>query len=320
MKGASSAPGRPAICAPTTRSRARSSATDVAALAAHVVTGLATGGIYALLALGLVLVHRSTGVLNFAQGEMATLAAFVCWTLTVHGWAFWPAFGATVLLSFGGGFALHAVVIRPIERGPVLGVVLLTVGLLLAINGLDSWIWGGAAKHVHEPFSTAAVHVAGAALPKQALGVAGVALAVALALGALLTRTKLGLGLRAAAASPAEARLVGVPVAALVASGWGLAAATGAVAGVLASPSFALEPNMMQTVVFYAFAAALLGGMRSPLGAVVGGFTLGVALELLGAYVGWVDGVLRLPAALTLVLVLLLARPERALGRLGWSG
>lgn len=292
----------------------------MAAFVAHVVTGLATGGIYALLALGLVLVHRSTGVLNFAQGEMATLSAFVCWALTMHGWAFWPAFGATVLLSFGGGFALHTFVIRPIEGSSVLGVVLLTVGLLLAINGLDTWIWGDGVKHLHEPFSTASVHVLGAALSKQTLGVAGSALAVALAIGALLTRTKLGLGLRAAATSPVEARLVGVPVGTLVAFGWGLAAALGAVAGVLAAPSFVLEPNMMQTVLLYAFAAALLGGMRSPLAAVAGGLALGVALDLLGAYVHWMDGVLRLPAAFALVLALLLVRPARVFGRDGaWS-
>lgn len=291
----------------------------MAAFAAHVVTGLATGGIYALLALGLVLVHRSTGVLNFAQGELATLSAFVCWALTVHGWAFWPAFGVTVLLSFGGGFALHALAIRPAESSSLVAVVLLTVGLLLAINGLDTWIWGDGARRVHQPFSTASVHVAGAALSKQALGVAGVALAVALVVGAVLTRTKLGLGLRAAATSPAEARLAGVPVRALVATSWGLAAAVGAVAGVLAAPSFGLEPNMMQTVLLYAFAAALLGGLRSLLAAVVGGFALGVALELLDAYVHWVDGVLRPPIAFALVLALLAARPGRFFGPERWG-
>jgi branched-chain amino acid transport system permease protein len=286
----------------------------MAAFAAHVVTGLATGGIYALLALGLVLVHRASGVLNFAQGELATLAAFVCWALTVHGWAFWPAFGVTVLLSFGGGFTLHATVIRPLERSSLLGVTLLTVGLLLAINGLDAWIWGDAPKTVHEPFSTAPVHVAGAAFSTQTLAVAGIALGIALAFGALFTRTKLGLGLRAGATSPHEARLVGVPVGVFAATGWGLAAVFAAVAGVLAAPSFVLEPNMMQAVLLYAFAAALIGGLRSPLGAVAGGFGLGVALELLSAYVHWVDGVLRVPAAFSLVLVLLFVHPRRLFG------
>ncbi len=290
----------------------------MAALTAHVATGLATGGIYALLAAALVLVHRSTGVLNFAQGEMATLAAYVCLAFTLHGWAFWPAFGATVILAFAGGVALHVLVIGPIEAGGrLLDVLLLTVGLLLAINGLDAWIWGNAVEHVHHPFSTAPVHLAGAAVSKQTLAVAGVALAVALALGVLLSRTKLGLGLRAAATSPAEARLAGIPVAAMAAVAWGLAAALGAVAGILAAPSFSLEPNMMLTVLFYGFAAAVVAGMRSPLHAVAAGFALGVAVELLGAYVHWVDGVLRLPFAVALVLVLLLARPSAVFGRQG---
>src|SRR4029077_475162 len=98
----------------------------------QIVSGLASGGIYALLALAIVIIHRSTGVINFAQGEMATLSAFVCLTLMHHGWAFWPAFLVTLLLSFGGGIALHTVVIRPIQGGPLLGIVILTIGLLIA--------------------------------------------------------------------------------------------------------------------------------------------------------------------------------------------
>jgi branched-chain amino acid transport system permease protein len=127
----------------------------------QIVSGLASGGIYGLLALAIVLIHRSTGVINFAQGELATLSAFVCWTLIDHGWAFWPAFAATLLLSFAGGVTLQAVVIRPIQGGPLLGIVILTIGLLIAFNGLDTWIWGGAAKQFHGPFSTAPIRVGG---------------------------------------------------------------------------------------------------------------------------------------------------------------
>src|SRR5881227_2237244 len=112
----------------------------MANLAQQVVSGLASGGIYALLALAIVLIHRATGVLNFAQGEMATLSAFLCWTLVDHGWSFWPAFGATLLLSFAGGAAVQAMLIRPLQSGPLLGVVILTIGLLIAINGLDTCI------------------------------------------------------------------------------------------------------------------------------------------------------------------------------------
>ena len=281
----------------------------------QVVSGLASGGIYGALALALVLIHRATGVLNFAQGEMATLSAFVCFTLVDHGWSFWPAFGATLLLSFAGGATLQAVVVRPIQGGPLLGVVILTIGLLIAINGLDTWIWGGAARQVQGPFSTAPIRVAGVAFSKQDLGVIVVALVGVALVWFLFARTRLGLGLRASAVNPVESRLVGVPVATMIALGWGLAAALGAVAGVLAAPSLFLEPNMMQTVLLYAFAAAVLGGIDSPLGAVVGGLVLGVLLNLVGTYVHWIGGELRLAVALAVILGVLLLRPAGLFGR-----
>jgi branched-chain amino acid transport system permease protein len=282
----------------------------------QVVSGLASGGIYGLLALAIVLIHRATGVINFAQGEMATLSAFVCWTLVDHGWAFWPAFGATIALSFAGGAAVQAVVIRQVQRGPLQGIVILTIGLLIAINGLMTWIWGGTPKQFHGPFSNARVSVGGASFSKQDIGVVVTSIAVAALVSLLFTRTKLGLGLRAAAASPAEARLIGVRVGAMLAVGWGLAAALGAVAGVLAAPSLVLEPNMMQTVLLYAFAAAVLGGMSSPAGAVVGGLLLGVLLDLVGTYVHWVDDELRVATALAVLLAVLLVRPTGLLGRI----
>jgi branched-chain amino acid transport system permease protein len=281
----------------------------------QVVSGLASGGVYGSLALAIVLIHRATGVLNFAQGEMATLSAFICWTLLDHGWAFWPAFGLTILLSFAGGAALQQAVIRPIQGGPLLGVVILTIGLLIAINGLDTWIWGGAARQFHGPFSTAPIHVGGVAFSKQDIGVIAMSAVTVVLVGLLFNRTKLGLGLRAAAANPDEARLAGVPVPGMLAVGWGLAAALGAVAGVLAAPSLFLEPNMMQTVLLYAFAAAVLGGMDSALGAVVGGLLLGVTLNLVGTYVHWVGGELRLAVALALILAVLLVRPSGLFGR-----
>jgi branched-chain amino acid transport system permease protein len=281
----------------------------------QVVSGLASGGIYGSLALAIVIIHRSTGVINFAQGEMATLSAFVCWSLVDHGWSFWPAFAATLVLSFAGGVAVQQVLIRPLQGGPLLGIVILTIGLLIAINGLTTWVWGGAVKQFAGPFSTAPITVGGVAFSKQDIGVIAVSLIVVVLVGGLFTRTKLGLGLRAAAVNPVEARLVGVRVAAMLAAGWGLAAALGAVAGVLAAPSLFLEPNMMQTVLLYSFAAAVLGGMDSPLGAVVGGLLLGVLLNLTGTYVHWIGGELRLATALAVILAVLLLRPAGLFGR-----
>ncbi|HEV8462877.1 MAG TPA: branched-chain amino acid ABC transporter permease [Gaiellaceae bacterium] len=281
----------------------------------QVVSGLASGGIYGLLALAIVLINRATGVLNFAQGEMATLSAFICWALIDHGWGFWTAFGATVLLSFAGGAAIQTFVIRPIQNGPVLGIVILTIGLLIAINGLTTWIWGGAPKQFNGPFSTSPITVGGVAFSKQDIGVIVVSLVLVTLVGLLFTRTKIGLGLRATAVNPTEARLTGVPVAVMYATGWGLAAVLGAVAGVMAAPTLFLEPNMMQTVLLYAFAAAVLGGMESPVGAVVGGLILGVLLNLVGTYVHWVGGELRLATALALILGVLLVKPSGLFGK-----
>jgi branched-chain amino acid transport system permease protein len=246
---------------------------------------------------------------------MATLSAFVCWSLIDHGWAFWPAFGATIVLSFAGGVVLEQTVIRPIQNGPLLGIVILTIGLLIAINGLTTWVWGGAAKQFHGPFSTAPINVGGVAFSKQDIGVIAISIVAVVLIGLLFTRTKLGLGLRAAAANPTEARLVGVRVPGMLALGWGLAAVLGAVAGVMAAPSLFLEPNMMQTVLLYAFAAAVLGGMDSPVGAVIGGLVIGVLLNLVGTYVHWVGGELRLAVALAVILGVLLIRPAGLFGR-----
>jgi branched-chain amino acid transport system permease protein len=237
----------------------------------QVVSGLASGGIYGLLALGIVLIHRATGVINFAQGEFATLSAFVCWALMDHGWAFWPAFGATIVLSFAGGVAVQQTLIRPIQGGPLVAVVILTVGLLLAINGLTTWIWGDAARQFHGPFSTGTVDIGGVALSKQDLGVVGVSLAAVILVGLLFRRTKMGLGLRAGALNPLEARLTGMKVATVLAAGWGLAAA-------------------------------------------LGGLILGVLLSLVGTYVHWVDGQLKLAVALAVILGVLLVRPTGLFG------
>ena len=282
----------------------------------QVVSGLASGGIYGSLALALVLIHRATGVINFAQGEMATFSTYIAWSLTVnHGWPYWPAFAATLLLSFLGGAALHQTIIRPVERGSVLRVVIVTIGLLLALNGLMTWIWSGEVRAVASPFPTDTVDIGGVTVSLQDVGTIVVSLGAVGLLWLLFQFTKLGLAMRAAATNPAEARLVGVRVTWMLAIGWGLAAVLGAVAGLLAVPSLFLDPQMMQAVLIYAFAAAVLGGIDSPVGAVVGGLMIGVGLNLLGTYVDFVGSDLRLPAALLVILVVLLVRPQGLFGK-----
>jgi branched-chain amino acid transport system permease protein len=281
----------------------------------QVVSGLASGGIYASLALAIVIVYRSSGVINFAQGEMATFATFLASTFLDHGISFWPAFGLTLAIAFAGGVALERLVIRPVEGRPVLTAVILTIGLLILINGATQWIWGGAVRKFPSPFSTRPIHVGSAAFSIQDLGIVGVSLAAVALLTLFFRFTKLGLGLRAAAVNPEESRLVGVRVGWMLALGWGLAAALGAVSGMMVAPVVFLDPNMMQGVLLYAFAAAVLGGLASPVGAVVGGLALAVVLNLLGTYVSTFSGQMRLVGGLGVILVVLLIRPTGLFGR-----
>jgi branched-chain amino acid transport system permease protein len=287
----------------------------------QVVSGVASGGIYALLALALVIIHRSTGVINFAQGEMATFSTYIAWTLTAnHGWSYWPAFVATLAISFGGGVATHRIVIRPVERGNVLRIVIVTIGLLIAINGFVVWEWTGEPQQLQSPFGSSIVDVGGVAIAAQDIGTIVVALAIVVVLWLLFQFTKVGLALRASAVNPEEARLVGVRVTWMLALGWGLAATLGAVAGMMTAPTVGLDPQMMQAILIYAFAAAVLGGIDSPVGAVVGGLILGVLLNMLsylsqyGAF-SWFTEELRLPTALLIILVVLLVKPTGLFGR-----
>jgi branched-chain amino acid transport system permease protein len=287
----------------------------------QVVAGLASGGIYALLALALVIIHRSTGVINFAQGEMATLSAYIAWTLIAHhGWPYWPAFAATLALSFAGGVATHRVVIRPVERGNVLRIVIVTIGLLVAIHGFVTWQWTGVPQQLQSPFGTSTVEIGGVVVAVQDIGTIAVAFGIVVLLWLLFRFTKVGLALRATAVNPEEARLVGVRVTWMLALGWGLAATLGAVAGMLTAPTVGLDPQMMQAILIYAFAAAVLGGIDSPIGAVVGGLTLGVLLNVLSylslyGLFGWFTEELRLPTALLIILVVLLVKPTGLFGK-----
>jgi branched-chain amino acid transport system permease protein len=281
----------------------------------QIVAGLASGSIYAALALALVLIHRATGVINFAQGEMAVLSTYVAWTLTTnHGWSYWPAFVFTLALSFAGGAAVHQGVIRPNEKGSVLRVVIVTIGLLLFINGLVTLIWGGEVRAVQSPFPSGTIEIGGVAISIQDIGTIGVVLATVVALWLLFQYTKIGLAMRAAAVNPAEARLVGVRVTWMLTLGWGLAAVLGAIAGMLAAPSLFLDPTLMAALLIYAFAAAVLGGIDSPVGAIVGGLTLGVGLNLIGTYVDFIGADLRLPVALLVILIVLLVKPSGLFG------
>ena len=283
----------------------------------QVVSGLASGGIYGSLALALVLIYRATGIVNFAQGEMATFSTFVCWALVQHhGFPYWGAFFATLAISFLGGVGLQRVVIRPVERRPALTIVTVTIGLFLLINATVRWIWGTQPKTLPSPFPTRAVHVGGVAMSILDLGVIAVTIGTVLVLWAFFQFTKVGLAMRAGANAPEPARLVGIRTSWMLALAWGLAAVLGALSGLLTAPEQgSFDQNLMQAILIYAFAAAVLGGLDSAAGAVVGGFALGVGLNLLTTYVGFVTPEIRLPVALAALFAILVLRPAGLFGR-----
>jgi branched-chain amino acid transport system permease protein len=284
-------------------------------LAQQIVSGLATGSIFASLALALVLIYRSMGVINFAQGELAMFSTFIAWQLVQLGIPMWGAFFITVVIAFASGIALERLVIRPVERAPQLTLVIVTLGLFTLVNGLAGWIWGYIVKPFPTPFPTTPLAIGGIAFSAQDLGIIGVSLITLVLISLFFQKTKLGLAMRAAALYPDESRVLGIRVGWMLALGWGLASAVGAISGIMIAPSQFLDPNMMQTVVVYAFAAAVLGGVESPIGAVVGGLILGVMLNLLGTYVDWIGNELRLAAALAIIVAVLVIKPSGLFGR-----
>lgn len=282
------------------------------AFVSQFMAGLATGGIYASLALALVMIYRSTHHVNFAQGEMAMFSTFIASVLVQAGWPYWAAFFATVAIAFAMGAAIEAVLIRRLRHAPILAIVVVFVALLVILHSLAGWLFGYAIRPFPSPFGEAA-GPAGGLLSSHQLGAIGVTLLM-LALMYLFFRfSPLGLQMRATAENPTSSRLVGVRVDRMLALGWGLAGAIGAVAGMMVAPVVFLDVHMMSGVLLYAFAAAVLGGIGSAPGAVAGGFIVGVLENMLGTYV--VGAELKLSVALVLIIVVLVARPSGLFGK-----
>jgi branched-chain amino acid transport system permease protein len=281
----------------------------------QIVSGIATGGIFASLALALVLIYNAMGLVNFAQGEMAMLATFVALALIDHGMTYWLAFVVTLVIAFAGGIVIERVVIRPVERAPILTLVIVTLGLATLINGLAGFLFGYVPHAFPSPFPVQTVSIFGALASYQDLGVIAISAVVLLAIYLLLQHTTVGLTMRAAAHHPEASRLLGVHVSWMLALGWGLASAVGSVSGIMVAPILLLQPNMMQTIIIYAFAAAVLGGIESPLGAVVGGVIVGVTVNLAGVYLPFVGGDLQLAVALAIIVAVLVLKPNGLFGR-----
>jgi len=283
--------------------------------AQQTVAGLAQGAIFASLALALVLIYRATEVINFAQGEMAMATTYIGYQLTLWHVTYWVAFFLTLVIALVLGVVIYGVLIRPVQHRSVIALVIVTVGLFILIDGLVTWKWGADLKFMQAPFGNQVYHAGGVSFSRQDLGVLLVSILSVILLWVLFQFTKLGLAMRAAALRPAAAALVGVRVDWMLAVGWGLAAVLGAVAGLMTEPTQFLQPTMMQAILLYAFAAAVLGGLESPAGSVVGGLALGVFLNLAGQYVGFATSELRLPIAFVVLLVVLLLKPTGLFGR-----
>jgi branched-chain amino acid transport system permease protein len=282
------------------------------ALLHQIFSGLAMGGVYAILALALVMIYQATQLVNFAQGEMAMFSTYIAWELVDSGMPYWAAFALTIAFSFIGGMAIERLVIRPFANAPVLTIVIVFIGLLLIFNSVAGWRYSYTIKTFDSPFpgrpwfgnKFMSAHESGAIL---------VTFAVLALVYAFFRFTPLGLAMRAAAQNPMSSRLVGIRVGWMLAIGWGLAAAIGAVAGMMAAPIVYLDPNMMSGILLYAFAGAILGGIDNPWGAAFGGFAVGVLENIAGAYL--VGTEIKLSVALVIIVGVLVVRPSGLFGR-----
>lgn len=280
----------------------------------RIVDGLASGAIYAALALALVLIYRSTSLLNFAQGEMAMFSTFLGWIFTSEGLPVWLSIAVAMAISFVAGAAIERFLIRPVGTDNLLAIVIVTIGIFIAINALAGWIYGTDGRVFPSAFPNESWDVGGVRISAELIGNLAVLFGVVGLLFLVFQKTKIGLAMRAVANDMQSSRLVGIPASRMLMLGWGLAAALGALAGCLVAPVLTLDLNMMQGVLIYAFAAATLGGFDSPIGAVVGGLIVGVVENLAGGYLGIFDR-LELLSAFVLILVVLLFKPSGLFGK-----
>ncbi len=280
----------------------------------QVLAGIATGGIYACMALSIVMIYQAIDHLNFAQGEMAMFSTFIAWQLLQWGLPYWAAFFVTIGVSFVAGIFIERVVFKPVHNAPLLSHIVIFIGMFAILNSLAGFIWDFTIKSFPSPFGTRPVLGEGL-LSAHDAGMIAVTLLVLVFLYIFFRYTRIGLAMRAAAANPESARLVGVRVGWMLALGWGMAASIGAVAGMLIAPVVFLEPNMMLSILLYGFAGAVVGGLTSPVGAVVGGFSVGIIENLAGTFIPYVGREMKLSIALALIVAVLTVKPSGLFGR-----
>src|SRR6478752_4559231 len=280
-----------------------------------VIDGLSSGSIYAALALAIVLVNQATGLINFAQGGMAVLSAYIAWQLTQLGIPLLLAILISIVVSFVFGAVIERFLIRKFEGGDPDTAVVVTIGLLTLITGICAWIWSYNNKLFPSLFPLETVTILGAVVSVRSLGTFLVIVGIMVVLQLLFVGTKLGLALRAVAINPQSAAFSGMPVGRLLMIGWGLAAGLGAVAGALVAPQLTLTPNMMDGALVYALAAVIIGGLTSPIGVVIAAWLIGVLENLAAVYVPFIGHDLKIAVPFMLILVVLVIRPQGLFGR-----
>src|SRR6201984_1359052 len=279
-----------------------------------VMVGLATGAIYACMALAVVMIYQAIDHLNFAQGEMAMFSTFISWQLMQWGAPYWIAFVVPVGFSFVGGMPLERILFKPLAKAPILTNVAGFIALYSIINSVAGLIWDFTIKQYPTPFGSSPF-LGSQLISTHQAGMIGITVLLLIGLYFFFQYTRMGLAMRAAASLPESARLVGINTSWMIALGWGMAAGMGSLAGILIAPVAFLEPNMMLGVLIYGFAAAVLGGLTSPFGAVVGGFLVGIFENLVGTYIPGVGNELKLPIALALIITVLVIKPAGLFGR-----
>ena len=280
----------------------------------QVLSGIANGAIYACMALAVVMIYQAIDHLNFAQGEMAMFSTVIAWQLMQWGFGFWPAFLLTLAISFIGGIVIERALFKPLTNAPVLVHVAGFIALFAILNSVAGLTWDFTIKQFPSPFGSSGF-LGSRLISTHQAGMIGVTIGLLILLFIFFRFTRVGLAMRAAASLPESARLVGINTSWMIALGWGMASAIGAIAGMMIAPVVFLEPNMMGGILLYGFAAAVLGGLTSPFGAVVGGFLVGIFENLVGTYIPGVGNELKLPIALALIITVLVIKPSGLFGR-----
>lgn len=280
----------------------------------QIIDGAANGALYAAMGVAIVLVYRATGVLNFAQGEMALVSTFVIWQLSAWGLPIYLAALIGLVFSFLFGAAIERSLMRPLRKKPPLASVLAALGLFLVCNQASALIWPGAQREFPALIAPVTFVLAELRVGGETLLLFGVLALQALFLWLFFRHSPLGLKMRAAADNADAAVYIGVDTNRMFMLGWGLAAVFGCLAGLMIAPTILLTTGMMFPLLIYGLCAATLGGLTNPFGAIAGGVIIGVMENLTATYVPFIGTDLKIAAPLMLIFLVLLFRPQGLFG------